>query len=351
MPDLYHTQRRLRRALRVHFPAADGRIVLRTELDWNLDIEPVRVSADKTLHEFLIESDHPFLYFKACLRTGDNLIWANGANALLLLTTDDPRDAYPFFGVGKVVGTMTPTLEVPAPALGRTHKVRVYLPPGYGENPLKRFPVLYMQDGKNLFFPEEAFGSREWQVDESLDLLDSMNAADKCIVVGIHSEDRMKDYTKPGYEVYGRSLVEDIKPFVDRTFRTLPERAETGVVGSSLGGVVSFYLGWHFHETFGFAACLSSTFAHRDDLMERVLDEPRRETRFYLDSGWPGDNYEVTLAMAMALIERGYVQGRDVVHCAFPLAEHDEGAWGKRLHLPLQLFCGPVATASRGRFV
>ncbi|MBI5544904.1 MAG: alpha/beta hydrolase [Deltaproteobacteria bacterium] len=346
---MYRTQTRLRRPVHVHFPSGDGRVLLRTELDWDKDVEPVSVSPDGTRHEFLLESDRPFLYVKPCLRRGAETVWATGPNMLVLLTTDDARLSYPFFDAETSTGTMTPVIEVPGP--DRTYKLRAYLPPGYGKNPFKRFPVLYMQDGKNIFFPDEAFGNREWQVDESLDLLDDMNAADKCIVVGLHSEDRMRDYTRPGYEAYGRAVVDSIKPFIDRTYRTLPGRGETGLIGSSLGGVASFFLGWQFPETFGFAACLSSTFSHKDDLMDRVLAEPRRETRFYLDSGWPGDNYEVTLAMSMALIERGYVLGRDVVHFAFPLAEHDEGAWGKRLHLPLQLFCGPIATAARGRFV
>ena len=351
MASMYHTNHRLRRALHVHYPAEDGRIVLRTELDWNTDVEPVSVSADRQTHEFVLEADRPFLYLKPCLRKGSETLWSNGPNVLVLLTTDDARQSYPFFRGSAAAGAMTPVFEVPSARLGRSHKLRAYLPPGYGENPLKRYPVLYMQDGKNLFFPEEAFLNREWQVDESLDLLDNMNAADKCIVVGIHSEDRMVDYTLPGYEAYGRSVVEDIKPYVDGILRTLPQREETAAFGSSLGGVVSFYLGWQYPEVFGFAACLSSTFSHRDDLIDRVLVDPRRETRFYLDSGWPGDNYEVTLAMAMALTERGYVLGRDVVHFAFPLAEHDERAWATRLHLPLQLFSGKIATAARGRFV
>jgi hypothetical protein len=68
---------------------------------------------------------------------------------------------------------------------------------------------------------------------------------------------------------------------------------------------------------------------------------------FYLDSGWPGDNYEVTLAMAMALVTRGWQYGRNLMHLCFPLAEHDEAAWGLRLHLPMQLLHGAVARASR----
>lgn len=267
---------------------------------------------------------------------------------LVLMTSGGGRDCYPQFH-GDPTGSFSPVIERASTILGRQHLIRVYLPPGYHENTLRRYPVLYMQDGKNLFFPEDAFLGREWKVDESLALLDSMNALDQVVVVGIHSGDRMADYTQPGYEAYARSVVEEILPEVDRRIRVLEGRRETGVLGSSLGGVASFYMAWQYPEVFDFAACLSSTFSHRDDLIDRVLSEPKRNTRFYLDSGWPGDNYEATLAMALALSQRGYRDGQDLLHLAFPLAEHDEAAWSERLHLPLQLFWGKASTAGRGR--
>jgi hypothetical protein len=80
-----------------------------------------------------------------------------------------------------------------------------------------------------------------------------------------------------------------------------------------------------------------------------VLAEPKRNLGFYLDSGWPNDNYEVTAAMAIALISRGWRYGRDLIHLCFPHASHYEKAWGMRLHLPMQFFTGAVARASRRR--
>jgi predicted alpha/beta superfamily hydrolase len=206
-----------------------------------------------------------------------------------------------------------------------------------------------MQDGKNLFFPEEAFLGREWKVDEALHLLDETNSMDRVAVVGIHSGDRVLDYTKPGYEAYARAVVEEVKPEVDRRIRVHASPRETGVIGSSLGGVVSFYMAWEYPDVFGYAACMSSTFSYRDDLIDRVLAEPKRSSKFYLDSGWPRDNYEVTLAMAMALGERGYQPRQDFLHLVFPLEKHDETAWGRRLHIPFQLGLSLVTTASRQR--
>lgn len=346
---MYKTRALLRRKLRIRYPKGEGRIVLRTELDWEKDLEPAAVSRDGTTSTFLLEARKPFLYFKPCLRAKDGSVrWAVGANMLVLMTAQGERDVYPYFA-GPGTGSFSPLIEIDSRILGRKHLVRAYLPPGYHGNPLHRYPVLYMQDGKNLFFPEEAFGGQEWKVDEALGLLDVMGAAERAVVVGIHSADRMLDYTKPGYEAYARSVVKEIKPRVDRELRVADGPRGTGVIGSSLGGVVSFYMAWEHPEVFGFAACMSSTFSVKDDLIDRVLRERKRKAKFYLDSGWPGDNYEVTLAMAMALASRGYRVRDDFLHLVFPLEEHDERAWGRRLHLPLQLALGRPTRARRGR--
>ena len=246
-------------------------------------------------------------------------------------------------------GSLSPLIELDSSILGRKHLIRAYVPAGYRENTLKKYPVLFMQDGKNLFFPEEAFLGRDWNVGGALDLLDGINAIDKVVVVGIFSGDRMTEYTKPGYTWYGRSVVEEIIPRAMKQLRLIGGRSETMVMGSSLGGVASFFMAWQWPEVFGAAACLSSTFSHKDDLIDRVLSEPKNPSRFYIDSGWPGDNYEVTLAMGLALQSRGYVPRLDFLQLTFPLEGHDENAWGRRIHLPLQLVWGKVSTAMRGR--
>ena len=74
------------------------------------------------------------------------------------------------------------------------------------------------------------------------------------------------------------------------------------------------------------------------ELASRITDEPRRDIRIYLDSGWPHDNFEVTLDMRARLLHSGYVEGRDLMYLAHPGASHSESAWTERLHLPLQFF-------------
>ncbi len=323
------------------YPVEDGRIVLRTETDWERDLEPVELSADGTRATFEVESEHELVEFKACLRQGDALHWAVGLNEFVPMGTALDFEEYPHF-FAEARGHVGELLEVES-VLGSARRVRVYLPSGYHENLLNHYPVIYMQDGANLFLPSEAFGGQEWQIDETMDTLDRMNLIKRCIVVGIHAQERLDEYTDPGYAAYGRSVREEIKPWVDGRFRTLPGPDDTFVIGSSLGGVVSFFLGWEWPEVFGNVACLSSTFAYRDDLIARVRGDDlgaRADLKIYLDSGWPGDNYAATLSMAAALISRGFVFGRDFLHCAFPDGRHHEQDWAGRCHLPIQFFCG-----------
>lgn len=326
-----------RMKVRVHYPASRGRIVLRTDLDWERDLEPVAPRTAPDLFDFRVELDGSHRYFKPVFLDDNETRWALGDDSLAVANGHDTMDVYPhFFGDNECTEC---TLRSIASRDGsRTHPVRVYLPPGYYENTLERYPVLYMQDGQNLFFPDEAFAGETWKIQDTFNVLGSMNLVRKTIVVGIHPLDRMRDYTADGCEAYGRFLVEEAKPWIDAHYRTMPGPRETAVLGSSLGGVVSLYLGWEFPEVFGSVGCLSSTFGYRDDLARRVATEAKRDLRIYLDSGWPGDNYEVTRGMRNALVRRGYRPGRDLLYLAFPQGRHEEQSWAARAHIPFQFF-------------
>ncbi|MGH9318748.1 MAG: alpha/beta hydrolase [Vicinamibacteria bacterium] len=263
-----------------------------------------------------------------------------GENYLGLSSSSLAREVYPHFEADEKCSACD--LRELASPVG-AFDYRVFYPPGYHENVLKRYPVLYMHDAQNLFFPEEAFQGRHWRIAETLGLLDAMSLVDKVLVVGVYPNAREENYTKPGYDAYGRFLVESLKPEIDRAFRTLPGPATTAVMGSSLGGVASFYLAWQWPHVFGMAACLSSTFGFRDDLEERVAFEPRRDLRLYLDSGWPRDNYEATRNMRALLLRRGYRECEDLLYLGFPEAIHNETHWAMRAHVPFQFIFGRTA--------
>jgi predicted alpha/beta superfamily hydrolase len=348
--DLYQTNALLKRSLRVAYPPGSGRLVLRTELDWEKDVEATEGTADG-IWTFAIETHYPFLYFKPCLIQEGRFHWARGDNQLLIMTEDERRIFHPHF-LGSELGEFSPLMRFYSPILEREHRLRVYLPPGYGENTLASYPIALMQDGQNLFFPDEAFGGQDWGVDSTHWQLRSMGIVEDIIFVGLCSggSERLNEFTKPGYELYGRSLVEEVLPVLEKQFRLLRSRRCRSVWGSSLGGVVSFYTVWQYPEVFGAAVCMSSTFSHKDDLLTRVLSEEQRDVAFYLDSGWPGDNYETTVGMAMALISRGWRWGHNLLHLTFPHARHGEPDWGQRLHIPLQMIAGSIPRYSRMAF-
>ena len=345
--NLYRTNVRLNRRLRVAYPPGRGRLILRTELDWEKDVEAIDTTPEG-VRTFEVEAHHPFLYFKPCLIQKGKLHWAKGDNQLLIMTEDERRLYHPHF-FGSELGEFSPLITFYSPILEREHRLRVYLPAGYSENTLATYPLALLQDGQNLFFPEEAFGGQDWGVDSTHWQLRSMGIVEDIILAGLHSggAERINEFTKPGYELYGRSLVEEVLPELEKRFRLVNGRRYRSVWGSSLGGVVSFYTVWQYPDVFGAAVCMSSTFSHKDDLLERVLNEDPPDVAFYLDSGWPGDNYETTVGMAMALLSRGWRWGHNLLHLAYPLAKHGEPDWGLRLHVPLQMIAGSIPRYGR----
>ena len=114
-------------------------MVLRTEQDWDANLEPVAVSDDGTVSTFELEADQPFLYFKPCLVESGTTHWALGPNKLAIMTEPDARVAYPYF-FSPEVGRFSTLVELPSKILGRDHKLRGYLPPGYDENTLSELP-------------------------------------------------------------------------------------------------------------------------------------------------------------------------------------------------------------------
>lgn len=327
----------------IRYPIGPDQLVLRTALDWDRDVRPIRQSADTAV--FDVEVPGNFLALKPCLQRDGGHHWSRGSDYVISACEPDP-EIWPFF-FAQERGAVSDILNCSRD--GRSHAVRVYMPPGYSENSLRTYPVIYMQDGRNLFFPEEAFGGNEWMVDETMDRLDRMNAVRKALVVGIAPHDRMSDYTLAGYRGYGQFLVDVIKPAIDQQFRTRRGPEDTVAMGSSLGGVVSLHLAWQYPEVFGGAACLSSTFGYQDDLFARIAAEEKPPIRLYLDSGWPRDNFDATNAMRDLLVRRGFVLGQDLLQFSFPDGLHNEDSWAARIHVPFQFFFGRAWSAQRRR--
>jgi predicted alpha/beta superfamily hydrolase len=143
----------------------------------------------------------------------------------------------------------------------------VYVPPGYDEQPARRYPVLYMHDGQNLFDPETSFiRGHTWEIRQNADRLILAGEIEPLLVVGVYNTpQRMDEYTHArdrrmgGGEAdrYGSLLVNELKPFIDAGYRTLPDEDNTALGGSSLGGLVTLYLGLRHTETFAKLAVMS----------------------------------------------------------------------------------------------
>ena len=310
----------------IHYPIQpQQQIVLRCDLDWKTDILPSSQKASTTIFSL----PEKVLFWKPCLRTQEDFLWAKSANQVSL---GKEQQIWPYFR--EHCGGISPKLFIPDI---QGHTIRVYTPPSYHENTLKKYPVLYMHDGGNVFFAEEAFLGREWQADETMDVLNRMNIIQEVIVVAVYPKHRMKEYTQQGYEQYTNHFVDCIKPFVDAQYRTLPDKKNTFVMGSSLGGVVSFFMLWSRSDVFGGAACLSSTFGYADNLFEIIHNSPiPKGIRVYLDSGWPKDNFERTRTMAAMLQRKGMRMGSNLMYLTFPKGKHNERYWADRLHIPYQ---------------
>src|SRR5580698_3418794 len=146
--------------------------------------------------------------------------------------------------------------------------ISVYLPPQYLEQEQRRFPVFYLQDGQNLFDGRTSYiAGRTWNAHKTADRLTQEGEIEPVILVGVANTGlrRMAEYTPTrdfkmgggeGYS-YGRLLIEELKPMIDSTYRTLPGPHNTGLGGSSLGGLLSLYLGFEFPQTFGKLAVMS----------------------------------------------------------------------------------------------
>lgn len=263
--------------------------------------------------------------------------------------------------------------------------VEVWLPRQYFSNPQQALPVLYMHDGQNLFNASSSNFGVAWEVDDIAQRLMDEGKIQPAIIVGIWSTaqrrmeyfperaaqyfseqdvavlDQLKQHLGAGKSTeyladdYLRFIVSELKPYIDRHYRSLPERTNTLIAGSSMGGLISIYALAEYPEVFGSAAGVSThwpLFLNNDhpgpaaSLRQYLqVQLPRASThRIYFDYGTAtlDQYYEVHQQQVDALmVEKGYVQGRDWVTKKFPGAEHNEQAWQARIDVILDFLLKP----------
>ncbi len=227
-------------------------------------------------------------------------------------------------------------LRIFSQQLQQWRSYRVYLPRGYRQHVQRRYPVLYLQDGQNIF-ESGSFGS--WNAHLTLDRCIARGQVEEVIVVAIdHGPGRFEDYVpnEDGGDNlrYARFLTQELKPHIDRVYRTRTGAENNALVGSSLGGVCALSIAWdHFHH-FGKTASLSGSWWLKK-FQARMLEQSRRPLKIYLDSGNAGpynDCVHHTLALRHELEARlGYQSSQDLHHVIGDQQSHTEGAWGHRL--------------------
>ncbi len=230
----------------------------------------------------------------------------------------------------------------------RDRDVAVWLPPGYDEHPDKRYPVLYMNDGQNMFDPQTSAFGVDWQIDEAADSLIKKGYISPIIIVAIYNTpDRWSEYNQGSVgDAYMNFIVNNLKPFIDSTYRTLPGREYTAVGGSSMGGLIAFVLLWVHSDVFSQAACISPAFKIRGiDFVTQVENYTgeKKAIRIYIDNGNVGleDSLQAGIdEMLSALKEKGYSEGDDLYYYNAPGAKHFESDWAERIWRPLIFMFG-----------
>ena len=266
-----------------------------------------------------------------------------------------------------VLGRLVYWTDVRSAFLGPTRHVEIWLPPGYDSATSTRYPVLYMSDGQNLFDPRIANTGVDWGVDEAVVRLVRRGVIPAIIVVGVwNSAERGPEYS-PWQRArdYARFLVDELMPRVNREFRTLTGPEHTAAMGSSMGGLLSFYLVAHHPEAFGACGCMSTAFvlspamvaqffpgtvvAAPSDTTPYVIHDIAagftvpKGTRYWFDYGTLGidSTFGPTHAAVRAwLLGQNLVEGRDFVVRRYEGATHNEASWRARLDDPLTFLFG-----------
>lgn len=249
----------------------------------------------------------------------------------------------------------------PSKTLGNTRNLRIYLPPSYASATTRKYPVLYMHDGQNLFDASSAAFGVEWQVDETIDNLEKSGWIRETIVVGIdNTGGRMEEYTPSEDDgsggkgdLYARFVIGEVMPWVDSHFRTQCEAKNTGLAGSSLGGLISLYMGWEYPEHFGNVAAMStSLWWDSNDLLKQITadKDSRPAIKLWVDVGTgegddsDGDGLTYMVEDARELtsvaLSKGFSFGSNLGFFEQIGVGHNEAAWASRFEKVPTFFFG-----------
>ncbi len=226
------------------------------------------------------------------------------------------------------------------PELDRTRRIRLFLPSNYDEPGNEtQYPVLYMHDGQNLFSAQEAFAG-EWQIDEAMLAFENGGYAGAIIVAIDNGPERIGEYTpfaNPQYgggqgAEYAAFIVNTLKPFIDEQFRTRPDREHNGIMGSSLGGLISFYAATAYQDVFSKVGVFSPSFWFSSDIYTFAANEGKQEAMryFFLAGGQESANLQSQVQQMVDIMgEAGFTED-ELRYDFVPNGQHSEWFWAQQ---------------------
>lgn len=260
-----------------------------------------------------------------------------------------------------------------ASKLNNYRTIYVYLPPDYQIHTDKRYPVLYMQDGQNIFDPSTSSAGKSWGIHHTADRLIREVKIQDIIIAGIEFKDRTREYTHTSWsgkkvkwneyaqfeyslegkgELYEDFLIRELKPYMDTHFRTLPDKMNTALMGASSGGLVTLNIGLRHPEIFNAIGMMSPAFFAMD--FDSLKDFKKVPLKMWFDTGeMEPCLMEDTKQAVDFFLSKGYVEGKDLIYYQVPDGFHSDQDWGERAAGPLIWFFGdigkPVCTRQIGR--
>jgi predicted alpha/beta superfamily hydrolase len=249
----------------------------------------------------------------------------------------------------------------PSKILGNRRDVLVYLPRGYRRLSRRRYPVLYLHDGQNVFDAATSFAGVEWGVDETAERLIKENLLEPLIIVAVANTgaERVDEYaptrgvidakakrkkrSKGLARKYGHFLMNELKPYIDRKYRTNPSTEFTGLGGSSLGGLATLAIGILYPQVFGLLMVMSPSVWWDNFAIYRLVDsiEQKPPLKIWLDTGTAEPGWEQARELLNRLVEKGWKLNKDLQYMEAPGAGHSEGAWAARVEPALRFLFPP----------
>jgi predicted alpha/beta superfamily hydrolase len=249
----------------------------------------------------------------------------------------------------------------PSRILGNRRDILVYLPRGYRRFLRLRYPVLYLNDGQNVFDAATSFAGVEWGVDETAERLIRAKLIEPLIIVAVANmgEDRIHEYAPTSGVIdakakrkkrskglarqYGQFLIEELKPYIDQKYRTKPGPEFTALGGSSLGGLVTLAIGMLYPQVFRRLMVMSPSIWWDNFAIYRLVDslEQKPPLKIWLDTGTAEPGWEQTRELANRLIEKGWKLHKDLQYMEAQRSDHNEAAWAARVEPALRFLFPP----------